>query len=96
MVRNEEQNMRQLLPLKRAPSFLPPILGFSHSFSFSCTKETYCDEIEEVYRNDEWRLSFKKKKVTTVEKDVFDKVLDSVIDLDNVPDIAEMQEMQEN
>jgi dsDNA-binding SOS-regulon protein len=49
-----------------------------------------------VYRNDEWRLSFKKKKVTTVEKDVFDKVLDSVNDLDNVPDIAEMQEMQEN
>lgn len=49
----------------------------------------FCDEIAEVYRNDEWRLQFDKAAVTKVDRHVFDEVVERVSDLENLPDLAE-------
>ena len=57
--------------------------------TFSLSSEVFCDEIAEVYRNDEWRLQYEKAPVTRVHREVFDEVVDRVSDLENLPDLAE-------
>ena len=57
-------------------------------FGFSLT-ELFCDEIAEVYRNDEWRLQFEKAPVTRVHPEVFDQVVEQVSDLESLPDLLE-------
>ena len=52
--------------------------------------EVFCDEIAEVYRNDEWRLAYKKSgPVMGIDRKVFDQVVEQVSDLENLPDLAE-------
>lgn len=56
---------------------------------FLCT-EAFCDEIMQVYQNDEWRLSYKKGSSqplsNRVPKEIFDQVVESVSDMENLPD----------
>ena len=51
--------------------------------------EVFCDEIADIYRNDDWRLSYKQEPIVKVDKDVFNQVLESVSDLENLPDMAQ-------
>lgn len=52
--------------------------------------EVFCEEIAEVYRNDEWRLGANQNMpITRVPQDVFDQVVEQVSDLENMPDLAE-------
>lgn len=59
----------------------------------------FCDEIAEVYRNDEWRLGHRKGKadepVKHVPREVFDQVVEAVSDLENMPDLAELHKVGE-
>lgn len=59
-----------------------------YTFFFLAT-EVFCEEIAEVYRNDEWRLQHEKNSVTRVDRAVFDEVVDRVSDMENMPDLAE-------
>ena len=59
------------------------------SLNFPCLAEVFCEEIAEVYRNDEWRLKYEKAPRTKIDREVFDEVVERVSDLENMPDLAE-------
>ena len=63
-------------------------VSISQIGSFLPCAEVFCDEIAEVYRNDEWRLKYDKIPVTRVDPEVFNQVVEQVSDLENLPDIV--------
>ena len=61
----------------------------SNAYAILWLAEVFCDEIAEVYRNDEWRLGSGDQSVKNVDRQVFDQVVERVSDLENMPDLAE-------